>query len=455
MRLVFDHLLLPSGWASSCAIDLDELGMIRRIGSPSEAGPLERVTGWALPAMPNLHSHAFQRALAGFTEHADPKASDSFWTWRERMYRLAERITPEDLEAISAQLYVEMLEAGMTAVGEFHYVHHDRGGARFEDRAQMSLGLLSAAEQAGIALTHLPVAYVHGGFNKAPLPEQSRFVTTPSELLAIKQRVEECARGRPLVRVGIAPHSLRAVHEAELRELVSGAGEEGPIHIHAAEQTGEVQDCLLHLGSRPVRWLLDHARVDARWCLVHATHIDDTELADLAASSAITGLCPTTEANLGDGIFPAELYLRAQGRFGIGSDSHISVSATEELRLLEYGQRLAAKRRNLLRDGGETSVGRSLWAHAARHGAHAIAQPIGEIAVGNRADVVVLDGDHPRLLGHGAATVLDAFVFGGADRAVRDVFVAGRRVVEAGRHLQRDAIRLRFLRAMQRLGGMC
>jgi formimidoylglutamate deiminase len=446
---------------SPCTIDIDERGFIRDLqaaGSPSA----ERIGGYAIAALSNVHSHAFQRALSGFTERTPGDKSDSFWTWRSRMYALAESITPDDLQAVASELYMEMLEAGMTNVGEFHYLHHDRGGQRFSSPAEMSSRILAAADEAGIGLTHLPVLYLHGGFGRPPLEEQRRFVhTSVSEMMHLFELTKKEAESRPLIRVGLAPHSLRAVTGDELGEAVDAVrsiDRDAPIHMHVAEQEKEVTESVAHLGARPVRYLLDRSLPDEHWCLVHATHVDNGELRDLALSRAVAGLCPTTEANLGDGLFPAARFVAAGGQLAIGSDSHISVSATEELRLLEYGQRLVTEQRNLLHEpkndsGAMLSVGLFLWSVASRNGARALAQPVGEIAVGRRADLVILDAEHPRLVGHGTATVLDAFVFGGADDAVREVYVAGRRVVEAGRHLRRDTIRRRFSEAMRRIGS--
>lgn len=458
--LLAEHLRVPGGWLSPGLLRVDAAGMITEVGGALVPGePHTLVPGLVVPGLPNLHSHAFQRALAGLTEHTTRGREDSFWTWRTAMYTLASQLTPDELEAIAAQLYVELLESGMTAVGEFHYLHHDRGGARFDAPEELSARVAAAAGEAGIALTLLPVLYLHGGFGQPALERQRRFThSSVSEYFSLWDRCARLLRGSPTSRLGVAPHSLRAVAPEELEELLGGLAERdprAPIHIHAAEQLREVEECSAHLGARPVRWLLDQAGAGERWCLVHATHLDPTELRELAASGAIAGLCPTTEANLGDGRFPATEHRALGGKLGVGSDSHISTSLTEELRWLEYGERLTHLRRNMILGpggpGDTVHVGAELHAHAARYGAEALDQPAGSIAPGRRADLVVLDPDHPRLAGHGPETALDAWIFGGADLAVRDVYVAGERVVEHGRHRKRDEIRARFVAVMRRI----
>ncbi|MEQ9496622.1 MAG: formimidoylglutamate deiminase [Deltaproteobacteria bacterium] len=440
MQLSFEHVLTEEGWRDDVTLHIDDTtGFIDAI-TPAE-GPC--TPGFVVPGLPNLHSHAFQRALAGRTEHLDPGREDSFWTWRTEMYRLALTITPEDLEAIAAQLYVEMLEKGMTCVGEFHYLHHAPDGP-YEQRDEMSARIFGAAEATGIALTHLPVLYMAGGFDRPPEDHQRRFVH--ADVDAFLALVESASRHLgPTSRMGVAPHSLRAVPPAALTEVVR---HDGPVHIHIAEQSKEVEDCIEHLGDRPVEWLIDHVDVTRRFCLVHATHVNDDEVVVLAKSGAVAGLCPTTEANLGDGIFPAHAYVKEGGTFGVGSDSHVTVSASEELRLLEYGQRLVLQRRNLTVDG-RRHVGTALWARAVAGGAQALAQPAGAIAVGRRADLVRLDADHPRLVGHGAETSLDAWIFGSAE-PVADVWVAGKRLVEDGRHVARESIAAKFAEVMRR-----
>jgi len=448
--------LLPDGWADAVRIEVDGMGMVARV-EPGGAGDGARpLAGPVVPGMPNLHSHAFQRAMAGLAETARGGGVDSFWSWRDVMYRFLERLTPEDVEAVAAQLYVEMLEAGYTTVGEFHYLHHGPSGAPYADPSEMSLRILEAARATGIGLTHLPVLYMDGGFGGRPATDgQARFVMDPDEALDLFLRVSGESRGRPLERVGFAFHSLRAVPPEAMSHCldVLGGGAEGPpIHIHVAEQVQEVEDCVAWSGARPVEWLLDHADVDDRWCLIHATHMTPDETAAAARSGAVAGLCPTTEANLGDGLFPLADFMRAGGRLGIGSDSHISVSPVEDLRWLEYGQRLRERARNVAGglDGGST--GAALYRRALAGGAQALGQPVGSIAPGMRADLVVLDGSDPILAGRSDDALLDSWVFSGNRPVVGDVMVGGEWVVAGGRHHVREVIQRRFQEVVERLG---
>ncbi len=455
MRYHADWALLPDGWARDVTFELDMAGRFARVERETAPAGATRLAGPVLPGLVNLHGHAFQRAMAGLAERA-AGGDDDFWGWRRLMYAFLERITPEILEAVARQLYVEMLEAGYTTAVEFHYLHHDRDGHPYADRAEMSHRLIAAASQAGIALTHLPVLYAAGGFGGAPAGEgQRRFLFDPDALLALASDLRAAHQDDPLVRIGIAPHSLRAVPPAMLNAFVAGAvaaDPEAPIHIHVAEQTGEVEQCLAWSGRRPVAWLLDHVEVDGRWCLVHATHLDPEERRAVAASGAVAGLCPTTEANLGDGLFPLVEYLAEGGRFGIGSDSHVTIDAAEELRLLEYGQRLVRRRRTVSVAGGWASIGTGLLLAAAAGGAQAAAQPTGRLAPGARADFVVLDGEHPALLGRTGDAIGDSFVFTSGPRTpIREVYVAGRRTIGPEGHPRRDAVRAAFAQAIAAL----
>ncbi len=449
--------LLPTGWARDVLFEIDaEGGLTKVVPEAAPDGPARhasRAAGPVLPGMPNLHSHAFQRAMAGFTEHrgAEP---DSFWTWRQVMYDFVTRLDPGQVEAIAAQLYVEMLKAGYTAVGEFHYLHHDADGRPYADRAEMSERIVAAARTAGIGLTHLPVLYAHAGFGGRPAGEgQRRFLHDLEGILRLIGELMTRHRRDPQIRIGIAPHSLRAVTPDLLAGAVAGLtalDPAAPVHIHVAEQTREVEDCLEWSGQRPVEWLLEHAAVDGRWCLVHATHMTAPETRRLAASGAVAGLCPTTEANLGDGFFPADEYVGQGGRFGIGSDSHVSVSPVEELRWLEYGQRLLHRRRNLLAGAGQ-SVGTALYCGALAGGARALARPIGALAPGMRADLVILDPETPALLGKEGERLLDAAIFAGNVNPVRDVMVGGRWLVQERRHVAEHAVLARFRAALAEL----
>ncbi|OZB58197.1 MAG: formimidoylglutamate deiminase [Lysobacterales bacterium 14-68-21] len=435
-----DFLWTPEGWQADGRLAVDASG---RLDGRAE-GDGKRLGRWVLPGMPNLHSHAFQRAMAGLAERRGP-GNDSFWTWREAMYGFAAALDPEALQAIAAQLYVEMLKAGYTQVCEFHYVHHQPDGTPYAQPEAMSLALIEAAKEAGIALTLLPVLYMTGGLDGRPLaPRQRRFGHAEvSDYLRLLEalRAHESAD----LRVGIALHSLRAVPETAMRTLLAtGAAQTGPIHIHIAEQVGEVQDCLAVRGARPVEWLLDHAEVDARWCLVHATHLTGHETSRLARSGAVAGLCPTTEANLGDGLFPLADYLDAAGALGVGSDSHISVSPVEELRWLEYGQRLVTRHRNIAARGEGASVGETLWAAALRGGAQAAGLPLGALEPGRRADLLVLDDEAPLLAARDAGSAMDSFLFAGNAPLVRHVMCGGRWMVRDFRHHDEERIAARY-----------
>ena len=443
------NALLPDGWARDVLLAWDERGAFVRVdaGTDAPAG-VARAAGPVLPGLPNLHSHAFQRGFAGLTEHR-VETSDSFWSWRDRMYRFALAVSPEQLERIATQLYVEMLRAGYTSVCEFQYVHHDPTGRPYAEPAQMSLRLVAAARRAGIGLTLLPVLYRHSGFGPRPArADQRRFVNDVDALLRIVERL----RGEG-VRVGVAPHSLRAVAPADLEALLAGLDAidpSAPIHIHVAEQEQEVADCVAWSGARPVQWLLDHSPVDARWCLVHATHLDAAEAAGVARSGAVVGLCPTTEANLGDGLFDLPRHLGAGGRWGIGSDSHASVDAAEELRLLEYGQRLVRRQRNVLAPARGGEVAEALWLGAVAGGAQASGRAVRGLAVGQQADMVTLA--EPGLDGLAAGQALASFVFANQRRdAVRDVWVGGRPRVQNGRHAQAEAALRDFVAARTEL----
>ena len=434
--------LLPTGWARNVLIAWDGAGRIAQVtpgatapaGVPTAAGPV-------IPGMPNLHSHAFQRAFAGLTEYRG-QAEDSFWSWRNLMYRFAARITPESLEAIATWLYVEMLEAGYTSVCEFHYVHHDQGGTPYADDATLSLALLRAAQRAGIGITLLPVLYQTSGFGaKPPRADQARFIRSTDNMLSLLERLAPAAQAQGAV-LGLAPHSLRAVPPDSLAAAVQGLtalNPQAPIHIHIAEQTQEVDDCIAWSGQRPVQWLLNHAPVDERWCLVHATHMTPDEYAGAARTGAVAGICPTTEANLGDGIFDMPLWLQHGGRWGVGSDSHACVNAAEELLMLEYGQRLSRRQRNVLASSSQPEVATAMTLQAVQGGAQASgrwgAGAAAGIAVGQSADWVVLDAQHVALRGLPAPAMLSAHVFAShRTSAIDSVWVGGACRVEQGRH---------------------
>jgi len=431
--------LLPSGWARDVLIAVDS-GEIVAVDADSAPDGAERLHGPVLPGMANLHSHAFQRAMAGLTD-VRAASHDDFWSWRELMYLFMERLTPDHAQAIAEQLYIEMLKHGYTAVAEFHYVHHP---------AEMLTRHLDAARATGIAITLLPSLYRWSGFGAQPLKDrQKRFASDTKMVLEILAGLSRHVSAD--VRTGVAPHSLRAVDPQSLKDLVSLIDERTPIHIHAAEQTREVEECTLALGKRPVEWLLENCPVDGRWCVVHATHITAGEVIGLAASGAVVGLCPSTEANLGDGIFPLLAYRGASGRYGIGGDSHVSRDPAEELRLLEYVQRLVGRRRNLNISSISPAVGTTLWLEAAAGGAQALGREMGALATDKRADLVVLDADHADLAGKSGDAIANALVFSGSTGLVRDVMVAGRWVVRERHHSLEEKTAQRYAKTLAQL----
>ncbi len=440
--------LTAQGWKSDVRMTIAD-GTITAVEINASAQEGDERHAIAAPAAANLHSHAFQRAMAGLAE-VRGKETDTFWTWRETMYRFALMMSPDDVEAVAAQLYVEMLEAGFAAVAEFHYLHHAPDGSPYEQPAEMAGRILSAARRVGIGMTLLPVFYAHSSFDGAPpRPEQRRFI---NDLPSFARLVDDC---RQLIKadegetIGIAPHSLRAVTPTELTELMSLA-DDGPIHIHAAEQVKEVEDCVAWSGARPVRWLLDHASIDARWCLVHATHMDEGETRDLARSGAVAGLCPVTEANLGDGVFNAADYIRAGGRYGVGTDSNVSVGVAAELRQLEYAQRLRERARNVC-SPPEASCGRTMLEAIWLGGAEALRRNSGKLAPGASANILTFRADHPTLAGKADDQVLDAWIFSAGNPLVDCVWSDGLKVVAGGRHVFKDEIAAQFAKTMREL----
>jgi formimidoylglutamate deiminase len=438
--------LLPEGWADEVRLDIED-GRVRAV--TTGVGAAEDALGCLVPGLCNAHSHAFQRALAGHTEQRSPAGRDNFWSWRERMYALAGRVSAAALEAIACQVYCEMLGAGYTSVAEFHYLHRDPAGDSGSDA--MFEAIVAAAEQAGIRLTYVPVHYERAGFeDPAPTAQQAGFAMSIDEFLGHYRRVAE--RASATVNIGIGAHSLRAVAPGSLEQIAAVAGDAVPMHIHVAEQRREVEQCYSSYGRRPVRWLLENFVLGGNWSLVHATHMDDEEVTDLARSGAVAVLCPSTEANLGDGLFPLHGYLSAGGRIAIGSDSHISMNPFEELRWLEYGQRLAALSRNIvsLRD---SHVGSELFGRALEGGALAAGQSVAGIQVGAPADLVALADDDPMLAGHDDDSRLDALVFSGYPLPIERVMVNGQWRVIDGRHVERDGARQAFAAALAQLGG--
>jgi formimidoylglutamate deiminase len=433
MALWFESALLPQGWENRVRVTFAN-GRIKKVMVGADPEPGEERHGAAIPGLSNVHSHAFQRGMAGLAERRGP-SSDNFWTWREQMYRFLDRLDPEGMRTIAALAYIEMLETGFTRVGEFHYVHNAPDGTRYAEPAILAQAIGESAAETGIALTHADF----GG--APPKPGQRRFITDTGSFARL---VEDC--GKITDSVGVAPHSLRAVTPEELAEVT--ALTTGPIHIHAAEQTGEVEACLRWSGQRPVEWLLDHAGVDARWCLIHATHLTEDETQRLAASGAVAGLCPVTEANLGDGVFPTKAYLAQGGAFGVGTDSNVQIDAAQELRTLEYVQRFFTRSRNVLADGEGASTGGTLYRKALAGGAQALGVESG-IATGMPADLVTFRRGFP-VLGSGNA-VLDSWIFAGRGDHIDGVWRAGKQVVADGRHIAREAIEARYTALLRTL----
>lgn len=440
--------LLADGWAENVAIRFGEDGVISAVGP--DGYDASAAVGTLLPGMANVHTHSFQRAMAGLAEARGPEGADDFWTWRKVMYRFLELLTPDDIEAIAAQVQMDMALAGYTASAEFHYLHHRPCGGEYDDIAETARRIVAASEESGIGLTMLPVLYTYGGLDRRPLAGgQLRFGCSIERFERLYQALDSHVLPADFV-LGVAPHSLRAADRAGLAACLALCPE-GPIHIHAAEQMKEVEEVEAHLGARPVRWLLQEMPVDERWCLIHATHLNDGEISGLATSGAVAGLCPTTEANLGDGVFPAEPFLAAGGRIGIGSDSNIRISLAEELRQLETSQRLKVRRRAVLTDERERSTGVNLYRIAAAGGAQAIGRNAGAIAPGRLADFVALRDDVPLLDWPDPGQCVDAWIFGFEQGAVAEVWSAGRHIVAGGRHRNEDAIRRGFAQTMAQL----
>ena len=440
--------LTRDGWRNSVRLRL-QAGKVTALETGVPAQPEDECHGTVVPALGNLHSHAFQRAMAGFAEISGDSA-DNFWSWRDAMYRLAHRMNPDQLQAIAAQAYVEMLESGFGRVGEFHYLHRGPAGEPYSDVGEMAGRIAAASEATGIGLTLLPVFYAHSTFGgAAPTPAQRRFLNTVESYEALLQRCRSLTSRLPNAVVGVAPHSLRAVTADELTAVAAMAGT-APVHVHIAEQVREVEDCVAWSGQRPVAWLLDHAAVDGNWCLVHATHVNPEEVQGIAKSGAVVGLCPVTEANLGDGVFPVAEFLGRNGRFGVGTDSNVHINLAAELSLLEYSQRLTHRVRNVVRREKQ-STGRAIMDLALAGGAQALGGEGGTIAVGSPADLVSLKEQHAALSCRASDALIDAWIFASSGNVVDCVWVAGRKVVADGRHFARQEIKRGFVDAMKEL----
>lgn len=446
-----EQALLAEGWARDVRVTItgDKITAIE-----ADTAPQGQRLGLLLPAPTNLHSHAFQRAMAGLTERRGPDPRDSFWTWRQLMYRFLDRLTPDDVQTITAFVQVEMAEAGFAAVAEFHYLHHAPGGQAYDNPAEMALRIAAAAAQTGLGLTLLPVLYQFGGCDGRPLgPGQNRFGNTPDQFAAVMEGAATALTSLPADTVlGVAPHSLRAV-SVEGLAIAASLRPAVPIHMHLAEQKAEVDEVLAHRGARPTEWLLANADVSDRWCLIHCTQMQPHETLALAKTRAVAGLCPITESSLGDGIFDGVAYAAHGGRWGIGSDSNIRIALSEELRTLDYSQRLRDHSRAALATE-HRSTGRVLFEGAARGGAQAAGRDAGAIAVGKLADLVALSGTSPDMAGHQGDTTLDAYIFAGDDRMVTDLWSAGRHLVTNGRHHAHDAVTAAYTECVTKLRSL-
>lgn len=464
-----EHAWIQGAWARDVLLSVDAMGQWSDVRVDSKSVDKAGVTmlaGSVLPGLVNAHSHAFQRAIVGLTERKSSAgasnvvvASDDFWSWRDRMYSAALRITPEQLESIAVMLYGELLAAGYTHVCEFHYLHNDTNGKAYPNPLEMSLALVRAAQRVGMGVTLLPTLYMRSGFGASGLREdQRRFATTPDSIVQLVEGIQRNAADSPLINVGVAIHSLRAVDQVAVQEIADFTRQNAlPVHIHIAEQTQEIDDCLTHTGLRPIEWLHKHVAIDYRWNLVHATHTTPNELKAIQSQNASIVICPSTEANLGDGVFDYSGYAQIDGKWSIGSDSHVTRSWTEELRLLEYSQRLTQRKRNVAsQTSGELSTAAVLFEAALRGGSAATSKNVGGIEIGNRADFQVLNTESPALLGMPADYMLDAFVFSSPSDKLQEVYVAGNQVFASNQHdaLKRplsDQVLLDFKKTMRNL----
>lgn len=455
-RLRFDGVLADSGWIEPGYVELDDAGSLLALAAQptSDSAGWKAIAGYAVPGYQNAHSHAFQYAMAGHAEHLPVGAAeDDFWSWREAMYGLALTLSPDEIEAIAAMLYAEMLRHGYTAVAEFHYLHHDPSGVPYANRAEIGQRLLAAAESAGIRLTLVPIFYQRGGFEQPATPRQRRFLSaTLEEYQQLLEVSHEAVRASKRARIGVGVHSLRAVEPAQAIAAFAQADASWPRHLHVSEQRREVEECLAALGTRPVAWLADNLALDQRFHLVHATHVDADELARIAASGANVVLCPSTEGNLGDGFFPLRRFLERGGRFSIGTDSHVGLAPAEELRLLDYGQRLSSERRNVVcLEPGEDS-GERLFSHALQSGRRAMGERDGTgiFRLGEPFDAAIYDADFPPLALAPAARRLSAIVYASDPTALLGTMVAGELVVDRGRHARGDELRSRYRKLARR-----
>lgn len=452
MHYFAETIRLSDRWSHNTRFTVSSNGTIESIETDTSPGEAEKILGIVIPGMPNVHSHAFQRAMAGLTENISVRGDD-FWNWRNMMYSYANKITPEQMFTIAAHLYMEMLKAGYTSVAEFHYIHHDRDGKQYSNPTLLADSISEAAEYVGIGLTLLPTLYQSSNFGDVrPSNEQRRFINNTDQFLNI---VDNLSRKKtPQRQIGVALHSLRAVPSESISQVISLKKQLGistPLHIHISEQVKEIADCIKYRNSRPVQWLHNYVEIDSSWCLIHSTHLDKNELNLLANSGCVVGLCPTTEANLGDGIFPAKRFMDKGGNIAIGSDSHICVDPTEELRWLEYSQRLTHLKRNQLAQSNTPHTGTFLWESAIKGGAKACGRNIDGIRVNNSADLIVLDDAHTIFAGKDSETYLDTFVFASNSKIVKDVMVAGHWVVKNGKHALESTLNQNFSNTIKSL----
>ncbi len=461
MKLFADTAFVDNQWKNDVVVSISD-GYITsvEVGTKEPLAGVEKVQGILVPGVPNLHSHAFQRAFAGLAEmRQNGIAQDNFWSWRSTMYEFAKRLTPDQVGIIAEQLYIEMLKSGYTSVAEFHYLHHTQKGKPYKNVTIMSDQVVSAAKNTGISITHLPVLYCYGGFGqRKPSSEQMRFASDVDSYDKIIGNLIDKYKHDESVNIGCALHSLRAIDNGLLKnciELTNQYSKELPIHIHIAEQEKEVSDCLISSGHRPVEWLFERASIDQRWTLIHATHISDEELTLIADSQCVVGLCPSTEANLGDGIFPAAEFIELGGSFGIGSDSQITINPFDELRMLEYGQRLKHRKRGMVASYRESSIGESLVTRALKGGAQALGIAAGSIEEGMKADLLVLDRETPNLAEKPLAQLFDCLIFAGSHGAVKDVMTGGEWRIRDGRHPNEDNVLKNFKRIMKGLNTVC
>jgi formimidoylglutamate deiminase len=450
-KIFASKILTSSGWKENITVEINADGHIEKLRTDTKE--YDHHVGCLLPAPVNAHSHSFQRAMSGLTEYRGPNPKDSFWTWRKLMFKFLKQLDPDIVEAIAAFVQMEMLEAGFSTNVEFHYLHHSESGRPYDDIAEMSQRIISAANQSGIGLTLLPVFYQYGGCDLRALEDgQRRFGNNLDQFQTLFQRVSKILEtSSPETFLGLAPHSLRAVDPKDLIELVNIA-EKKPIHMHLAEQVAEVDEVKEFLGARPVEWVMENLDISNQWCMIHCTQMEPHEVKMLAKTQAVAGLCPITESSLGDGIFEGANWMSNNGNIAIGSDSNVRISLSEELRTLEYSQRLRDRSRAVLANSHQ-STGRRLFEGICKGGAQAAGRKTGLIKEGYLADLLALNTNHVDLERHKEDTLLDSYIFSGDDRMISDVWSAGRHLVKDGEHILRTEITRAYKKATKKLTG--